>query len=586
MPDYPYEGQLIADPVSFQRAVSAQVTVYDAADTTNSTPLALKDASGVPTTNPLTSSSDAFVKPIYAPSQDIKYVGAGLTVFVSSAVGMRDAAEAAAAAAQDAANTAVTAVADSIATAAVDGAGALVLTKANGTTVNAGNVRGAKGDKGDPGAKGLDGANVLPTAEAIAQAVTTDGPAKTALSATIDTQIDATKGVELAPMATVDHPAGVVLKSAYDPRTRSYNLNQSTLSKARAAHARGLTGGKPMQLHFLGHSYMTGFQSAAPYPTNTSPAQVTRALDASGRVGKVAEGHRVLSYGSTVGARLSDDTRFTLAPEWTYISGHGYALSSVYRNIANTGDLTFAPGVPITHFEVVYLASTVTGAWTFSTNGGAGFAGTGITATNPTIGYYSRVINVSADPAVASLIIRPPATGHVMIQSIRAYTDTATIKNAIEVTNAAVSGSTAAGATVGSWTHSLAGYASTAQAVAFYKPDLACIMLGTNDRNAAYTKESYINAMRTLANQVKAAGGDVIFLREPTPTEQGFTDGLYGLADEIGAGIIEVGPDWPTTYANSKAEPYGYIGVDNGHPSPRGHTAIARAITGALLAAL
>lgn len=387
-------------------------------------------------------------------------------------------------------------------------------------------------------------------------------------------------------MATVDHPAGIVLKSAYDPRTRSYNLNQSTLAKARAAHARGLNGGKPMQLHFLGHSYMTGFQSAAPYPTNTSPAQVTRLLDASGRMGKVAEGHRVLSYGSTLGARLSDDTRFTLAPEWTYISGHGYALSSVYRNTANTGDLTFAPGVPITHFEVVYLASTVTGAWSFSTNGGAGFASTSITATNPTIAYFSRVISVSAEPAVASLIIRPPASGHVMIQSIRAYTDTATSKNAIEVTNGAVSGSTAAGATVGSWTHSLNGYASTAQAITFYKPDLACIMLGTNDRNAGRTETEYINAMRTLAQQVQTAGGDVIFLREPTPTEQGFTDGLYGLADEIGAGLIEVGPDWPSTYANAKAEPYGYIGTDSSHPSPRGHTAIGRTVANALLAAL
>jgi phospholipase/lecithinase/hemolysin len=111
-------------------------------------------------------------------------------------------------------------------------------------------------------------------------------------------------------------------------------------------------------------------------------------------------------------------------------------------------------------------------------------------------------------------------------------------------------------------------------------------MLGTNDRNAGRTEAEYINAMRTLANQVKTAGGDVIFLREPTPTEQNFTDGLYGLADEIGAGLIEVGPDWPSTYANAKAEPYGYIGADSSHPSARGHTAIGRTVANALLAAL
>lgn len=181
MPDYPYEGQLIADPVSFQRAVSAQVTVYDADDATNTTPLALKDASGLPTSNPLTSSSDAFVKPIYAPSQDIKYVGAGLTVFVSSPKGMRDAAAAAALAAQEAANSAVVAVADRVTTAAVDGAGKLILTKANGSTLDAGSVIGPVGPTG---AAGANGSNVLPTNEAIAQAVTTDGPAKTALSTT------------------------------------------------------------------------------------------------------------------------------------------------------------------------------------------------------------------------------------------------------------------------------------------------------------------------------------------------------------------------------------------------------------------
>lgn len=100
MPDYPYEGQLIADPVTFQRAINAAITVYDASDTSNTTPLALKEGSGLPLVNPLISSSDAFTKPFYAPSQDIKLVGAGLTVFVSSAKGMRDAAASAASAAE------------------------------------------------------------------------------------------------------------------------------------------------------------------------------------------------------------------------------------------------------------------------------------------------------------------------------------------------------------------------------------------------------------------------------------------------------------------------------------------------------
>lgn len=120
MPDYPFEGQLVADPVTFQRATNGQIYVYDANDTTNSTPLALKDMTGLPLANPLTSSADAFTRPFYAPSQDIKLVGAGLTVFVSSPKGMRDAAAAAATAAQSAAANAAAAVESALSAAVAD----------------------------------------------------------------------------------------------------------------------------------------------------------------------------------------------------------------------------------------------------------------------------------------------------------------------------------------------------------------------------------------------------------------------------------------------------------------------------------
>jgi lysophospholipase L1-like esterase len=243
MADYPYEGQLIADPVSFQRAQSAQVTVYDAADTTNSTPLALKDASGLPTANPLTSSSDAFVKPIYAPSQDIKYVGAGLTVFVSSAKGMRDAAAGAAAAAQEAANSAVAAAADRLATAAVDGAGKLILTKASGATVDAGNVKGAQGVQGPPG---QPGSNVLPTDDAIEAAITGVGTkTKAALSATYVPKWKATAAylagdAVLSPAGdTVTAKVNFTSGASYDAANWNYSTAYATPA-ALAAKA-GLT---------------------------------------------------------------------------------------------------------------------------------------------------------------------------------------------------------------------------------------------------------------------------------------------------------------------------------------------------------
>lgn len=79
------------------------------------------------------------------------------------------------------------AVSETIATATVVN-GDLVVTTVAGEQQNLGRVVGEDGQDGEPG---LDGANVLPTNEAVAQAVTQDGPTKDALSLTIGAQIDA-----------------------------------------------------------------------------------------------------------------------------------------------------------------------------------------------------------------------------------------------------------------------------------------------------------------------------------------------------------------------------------------------------------
>lgn len=129
MTDYPYEGTLIADPVTFQRAVKASITVYDVEDANNTTPLALKDLSGLPLANPLTSSADAFIQPLITTSDGVKLVGGGLTVVAFSPKGIRDAAEASAVASQASASAAAAAAglvgapADAAIAAAVNGAG-------------------------------------------------------------------------------------------------------------------------------------------------------------------------------------------------------------------------------------------------------------------------------------------------------------------------------------------------------------------------------------------------------------------------------------------------------------------------------
>lgn len=164
MADFPYEAILVADPLTFQRAISASCTVYDVNDTANATPLALKDLSGLALPNPITSSVDAFLPPLIAPSEGIKVVGAGLTVVVFSHQGLKDEAVAAKLAAQSAAETA--------------GADAVAEVEAR---IAAGEFKGEKG---------ADGSNVLPTDTAIKDAIENTGSAtRGALNATIGDQV-------------------------------------------------------------------------------------------------------------------------------------------------------------------------------------------------------------------------------------------------------------------------------------------------------------------------------------------------------------------------------------------------------------
>lgn len=191
MPDYFYDMDLVVDPLNPSNVVAkGSVAIYDPADTAGTTLLALKDPSGLPLPNPLTSNANGFLPPRIATVPQTLWKSGGFEGYFNSFKGLRDEAVSAVAAAQGAADAATTAVAEVVTTAAVDGAGALVLTKANGSTVNAGNVRGPQGIQGAPG---QNGSNVLPTDAAIKNAITTPGTeTATALSATYATPASVT----------------------------------------------------------------------------------------------------------------------------------------------------------------------------------------------------------------------------------------------------------------------------------------------------------------------------------------------------------------------------------------------------------
>ena len=188
MTDYFYDMDLVVDPLNPSNVVAnGLVSIYDPADTAGVTLLALKDPSGLPLPNPLPSNANGFLPPRIATVPQTMWKSGGFTGYFNSYKGLRDESVAAVTAAQSAANDASTAAAQVVTTATVDGSGALVLTKASGATVNAGNVKGQKGDKGDKGDKGLDGSNVLPTDDAIKQAINdTASATRGALNATYE----------------------------------------------------------------------------------------------------------------------------------------------------------------------------------------------------------------------------------------------------------------------------------------------------------------------------------------------------------------------------------------------------------------
>lgn len=182
MVDYPYRMQLVVDPDNPRNVVAGgSVSIYDSADTGKTTLLALTDPSGVPIPNPISSNSQGFTPPFVCTSPEVLWVSGPYEDYFQSYKGMRDEA----AGARQAAETA----------AANAGAAAQADLEAR---IAAGQF---KGDKG------ADGANVLPTDDAIEQEIKRAGSkTQAALSATYASYIQLAKNPDtlIAGAVTVD----------------------------------------------------------------------------------------------------------------------------------------------------------------------------------------------------------------------------------------------------------------------------------------------------------------------------------------------------------------------------------------------
>ena len=181
---YVFDHIFAADEANPQNvARNSSITLFLPGDATMTPVTGLTTVDGQPYPNPVTVNANGYAgQPVHDTIDRLAWSGGGFTGTMTAYEGMKEVAVASQLAAVNAASEAAAAAATVVTSAAVDGSGQLVLTKADDSTVIGGSVIGPAGPKGD---KGADGSNVLPTDTAIKNAITTPGSeTQVALSAT------------------------------------------------------------------------------------------------------------------------------------------------------------------------------------------------------------------------------------------------------------------------------------------------------------------------------------------------------------------------------------------------------------------
>ena len=182
---YSFDQIFAADPANPQNVASnAAVLIYTPGDATKA-PLTITDPSGGPLANPVIVNANGFGSAfMHATLDRVAWDGGGFSGFFTSYEGMKQVAVAAQTAAESAAADASTSAGTTVTTAAVNGSGRLILTKADTTTVDAGSVIGPQGIQGPPGSTGPQGpAGVADDTSVAAQVSNTSSVTRAALAA-------------------------------------------------------------------------------------------------------------------------------------------------------------------------------------------------------------------------------------------------------------------------------------------------------------------------------------------------------------------------------------------------------------------
>lgn len=486
---YTYDPIFAQDPNNPNVVASnATITIYNPADATKA-PIAITDASGSPLPNPIKVDGRGMGPAFQHPTLDrVAWTGGGFQNFFTSYEGMKNEASAAKQAAQSAADTATAAAAEVVTAAAVNGSGKLILTKANGAIQDAGSVIGPKGDKGD---KGVDGANVLPTDDAIEQAILGSGTkTKAALSATYATSESVRKRAEFG-------------------RSQVYNNTGSSLRKFRAAQARSEAGGNPVNVLLKADSIGQSTVNA-PFSKNSWFARVQAMVEA--RSGYYGSG---MNFLFDVGGQ---DTRWSQTGTWARLAGKGMVEAQAYTTVTAGSTATFTDDFD--RITVYYLTTADGGTDAkYALNGGAAttFSANGAESV--------QSFTVTATRGTNSLVITAPTAGRLTLLAVDVRVGTT---KGYRFQKAAV-----AGQTVGNFTRNDAPGAPLALSASLAVPDLTIIALETNDyANWATPLATYRAGLVSLISSAQTTG-DVVLIATPTPERRRGTDGIGGNANDI-----------------------------------------------------
>ena len=409
--------------------------------------------------------------------------------------------------------------------------------------------QGPEGPEGPQGERGLDGANVLPTSEAVAQAVTEEGPAKDALSATIDER-------------------GAKRFSRGD---QSYNITTSALRRWRTALAGSeqMANGTQRSARVLcgWNSIVQGAglnSIGATFPSQMA-AMFAREFPAAG-TGIVHMNTQ--SWFRQDGANAID-TRVNRIGAWATAARAAFAAGTI-RATGTDKKLTFTEtGV---EFVVYFARDADGGVMTVDVDGGATAE---IDCSGSGLGSHTIINTIATGTGGTALTdtshtitITAPASGYAYVTGVEARRG----KTGVRVTRAAMSGST---------TNSLLGTEESMEAVFDQaEPDLSVLLELVNDwLNADLAVATFKTRWATIIQRAQQTG-DVLIVVPPISDEAGtypfedYVEALYELADEYDCALVDIHARWS---AYAEADAAGLMG-DAYHPSFKGYRDIARAV--------